>query len=165
MCNSRKYTYLPMEGIFSKTPHPSHPCPILSTRFYRKKTEVLLHRFVLFGEQRIFLDDLTSRVFYPTIATVTPCKFVDSVESFYSANGKFCLRPDKQSFNLFDSTNGKYYARSDILCSPSENCISLVTNDPLQCCRFGRFVRFGEWIILFTTSQVEFPSDNCILLW
>ena len=37
-----------------------HPCPILSTRFYRKKktkqnkTEVLFDRFVLFGEQRYF---------------------------------------------------------------------------------------------------------------
>lgn len=29
---------------------PLEGCPILSTRFYRKKTEVLLHRFVLFGE-------------------------------------------------------------------------------------------------------------------
>ena len=27
-----------------------HPCPILSTRFYRKKTEVLFDRFGLFGE-------------------------------------------------------------------------------------------------------------------
>ena len=43
---------------------------------------------------------------------VTPCKFVDSADSFYSAN-----------IMLF----GKYYARSDILCSPSENCTSLMT--------------------------------------
>ena len=37
-------------------------------------------------------------------------------------------------------------------------------NDPLQVCRFGRFVRFSERINLFTTWQIEFPSDNCILL-
>ena len=43
---------------------------------------------------------------------VTPCKFVDSADSFYSAN-----------IILF----GKYYARSDILCSPSENCTSSMT--------------------------------------
>ena len=65
--------------------------------------------------------------------SVTPCKFVDSADSFYSANVKFYLGPDKYSFDLFDSTNGKYYARSDILCSPSENCISLVTMTP---CKF-----------------------------
>ena len=178
-----------------------HPCPILSTRFYRKKTEVLFDRFVLFGEQRnlwtirqvefsichlhlisdtqkyftIFWNQGGSlsflsicsiwrqrifgtirqvefsinhlhlisdtynisrfsgtrpvepylfdrfvffgeqRIFYPTIHLISEsdvlqvCRFVDS---FYSAN-----------IILF----GKYYARSDILCSPSENCTSLMT--------------------------------------
>ena len=46
------------------------------------------------------------------LVRVTPMKFVDSVDSFYSAN-----------IILFE----KYYARSDILCSPSENCTSLMT--------------------------------------
>ena len=41
----------------------------------------------------------------------------------------------------------------------------IIDNDPLQVCRFGRFVRFSERIIFFTTLQVEFPPDNCILLY
>ena len=49
---------------------------------------------------------------YWTTLRVTPCKFVDSADSFYSAN-----------IILFE----KYYARSDILCSPSENCTSIMT--------------------------------------
>ena len=62
-----------------------------------------------------------------SLVRVTPCRFVDSADLFYSGNGKCYLRLDKYSFDLFDSTNEKYYARSDILCSPSENCISLMT--------------------------------------
>ena len=38
-------------------------------------------------------------------------------------------------------------------------------NHPLQACPFGWFVLFGERITLFTTWQVEIPSDNCILLY
>ena len=62
-----------------------------------------------------------------SLVRVTPCKFVNSADSFYSANGKCYLRHDKKSFDLLDSTNGKYYARSDILCSPSEDCILFMT--------------------------------------
>ena len=92
---------------------------------------------------------------------MTPCKLVDSADSFYSANGKFYLRPDKYSFDLFDSTNGKYYARSDIVFSIRK--LHLISNnDPLKVYRFGRFVRFSERIILFTTWQD--PSDNCIFI-
>ena len=101
-----------------------------------EKKQVLFDRFVLFGEQRNFWTirqvEFSIRQFI-SLLRVTPCKFVDSADSFYSANGKCYLRPNKQSFDLFDSTNGKYYARSDILCSPSENCISLVTMTP---CKF-----------------------------
>ena len=38
---------------------------------------------------------------------------------------------------------------------PTIASISLVS-DPLQACRFSRFVLFGEWEILFGTRQVEF---------
>ena len=46
-----------------------------------------------------------------SLVRVTPCNFVDSADSFYSTNAM-----------LFR----KYYARSDTLCSPSENCTSLM---------------------------------------
>ena len=76
----------------------------------------LFDRFVFFGEQRIFYPTIhlisESRVNLLTLVRVTPWKFVDSADSLYSAN-----------IILF----GKYYARSDILCSPSENCTSLMT--------------------------------------
>ena len=66
----------------------------------------LFDRFVLFGEQRIFYPTIhlisESRVNLLTLVRVTPWKFVDSADSFYSAN-----------IILF----GKYYARSDIVLS------------------------------------------------
>ena len=78
----------------------------------------LFDRFVFFGEQRIFYPTIPliseSRVnlLIITLVRVTPWKFVDLADSLYSVN-----------VILF----GKYYARSDILCSPSENCTSLMT--------------------------------------
>ena len=116
-----------------------HPCLILSTRFYQKKKKQKIYSTDLFylanreifgrSDKQGFLSNNCI-----SLVKVTLCNIVDSADQFYSANGKFYLGPDKQSFDLFDSTNGKCHARSDILCSPSENCISLVTMTP---CKFG----------------------------
>ena len=50
----------------------------------------LFDRFVLFGEQRIFYPTIhlisESRVNLLTVVRVTPWKFVDSADSFYSEN-------------------------------------------------------------------------------
>ena len=47
---------------------------------------------------------------------------------------------------LDDATSSVFY--------PTIHLIS--ESDPLQVCRFSRFVLFGEWKMLFTTRQVEF---------
>ena len=131
-------------AVVAAAPHPPtlpHPPPFHVQYFQldsieKKKTEVLFDRFVLFAEQKNFwtIRQVESSIRqFISLVRGTPCKFVDSVDSFYSANGNFYVRPYKQSFDLFDPTNGKYYARSYILCSPSENCISLVTMTP---CKF-----------------------------
>ena len=91
---------------------------------------------------------------------MTPCKFVDSADWFYSIGEWKILFTTRQvefrfvRFVRFDEWK--------ILCSIwhivfSIRKLHLISdNDPLQACRFGRFVLFGEWKILFTTRQVEF---------
>ena len=133
-----------------------------------EKTQVLFDRFVLFGEQRIFWTirqvEFSIRQFI-SLVRVTPCKFVDSADSFYSANGKCYLPHDKKSFDLFDSTNGKYYARSDILCSPSENCISLMTMSLASLpIRPIRSIRRTDNFIHDLTSRVSIRQLHLIIV-
>ena len=78
----------------------------ISRYFGTRVEDCLFDRFVLFGDQKIF---------YPTI------HFIRESD------------PSQVSADSFYSANGKYYARSDILCSPSENCMLLVKMTP---CKF-----------------------------
>ena len=75
-----------------------HPCPILSTGFYRKKQKFYSTDLFYLVNREIFgrsdkLSFLSDNCI--SLLRVTPCKFVDSADWFYSANGKFYLRPDK----------------------------------------------------------------------
>ena len=75
-----------------------HPCTILSTRFYRENRSSIRPICSVWRIEN-FLDAPTSKVFYPTIHLISEndhaCKFVNSADSFYSANGKCYLRADK----------------------------------------------------------------------
>ena len=62
------------------------------SRYFRTRVEAcLFDRFVCFGDQIIFYP----RIYLINLVRVTPCKFVDLADSFYSANGKCYLRPNK----------------------------------------------------------------------
>ena len=58
---------------------------------------------------------------------------------------------------MFDSKNGKYYARSEHIVFSIRKLPFISYNDPLQVCRFGQSILFGEWKILFRTRPAEFP--------
>ena len=86
----------PTSRVFYPTIHlisesdPVRVCPLSRFVLFGEwkmlfTTRQVKFRFVRFGEWKILCS----------LVTMTPCKFVDSADSFYSTNGKFHLRPDK----------------------------------------------------------------------
>ena len=106
-----------------------------------------------------FLDDPTSRVFYPPIHLISEsdplqvCRFSRFV-LFGERKMVFTTRQEEFRLVRFDEWKILRSIWHIVFSIWKLHLIS--DNEPLQVCRFGRFVLFEEWKISFTTWQVEF---------
>ena len=93
------------------------------------RTLIPLHK------RSIYWNNLRNGTKYFMIFWEPGWKLVYFINSFYLANGEFFRQ--QVEFSIWQ--------------------LHLISeSDPLQACRFGRFVLFGEWKFLFMTRQVEF---------
>ena len=89
------------------------------------------------------------------LVRVTPCKFVDSADLFYAANKKRLFTTRQVEFRFVRLDECKILCPIWHIVFSIRKLHLISDNDPLQVCRFDRFVLFDEWKISFTTWQVE----------